>query len=187
MKYILKLFFILFYFQAFSFFGQNLDAKLLKSTITAIGINAGKISPTENIKTYSEIGSFRIYQSIAQKGSIGTGNIYTATDTLQVQQGFLNGKLFLRINNSNNGYFDEQLKVSIYPNPVADDLNIRFTKKTNYDIEVFIYDLNGKTHFYQKYDPTDVLIIPMTTYRQHFYILRVKSGGNGFNEKILKN
>jgi hypothetical protein len=181
MKLTIKLLHFSLCFLALNAFGQ--DVKLLKSTINSVGINAVK-----PIKPFASIDSYIIYQSIGQTGNIGTFKS-DEDDPIKthVQQGFLNNKLFLRINNSNNRYFDENLKLSVYPNPFIDHIKINFSDKTSYDIEIFIYDVNGKTHFYKKYDPTDVIEIPMTIYKHNFYFLKVRSGGNSFSEKIFKN
>lgn len=145
---------------------------VLKSTITSVGSNS--ILHKKN--------KFNILQSIAQPSIIGTKNV----GLISVQQGFLNNVMYLKINNSNNKSFKETLEFVISPNPFIDYIKIDFSKKTSFDVHVKIFDVNGKTHYSHKFNPTNQIIIPMNRYSIGSYLITVKSGRNLSTKKIFK-
>ncbi len=68
--------------------------------------------------------------------------------------------------------------VKTYPNPVADNLNIRFTIKSPQDFTVMIMDITGKKVFIKKYveiQPGEVKEIDMQNYHPGIYMISVTS------------
>lgn len=68
--------------------------------------------------------------------------------------------------------------VKTYPNPVEDNLHIRFTLKNPGDFTVVIMDITGKKVFIKKYDRIlsgEVKEIDMTKYAPGIYLISVTS------------
>ena len=103
-----------------------------------------------------------------------------------VQQGFLTYNKEFHINNSETDFIDTSLDIVISPNPFIDHIKINFSKRTANDIQINIYDLNGKVLVSKKHKPTDVLLVPMRYFSLGTYIIQVQSGKNKFTEKLLK-
>ena len=146
---------------------------VLKSTITSVGSNSILLKKDK----------FNILQSIAQPSIIGTRNV----GLICVQQGFLNSAIYLKVNNSNNKFFRETLDFVMSPNPFIDYIKIDFAKKTSFDVHIKIFDVNGKTHYSNKFNPTNQIIIPMNRYSIGTYLITIKSGRNLSTNKIFKD
>ena len=143
-----------------------------KSTLTSIG-SSNKNFSNKNLK---------VLQSIGQSGLIG----YRKTESANVQQGFLNSTIYLKVNNSNNSFVKESLNFVISPNPFIDHININFSKKTKFDVYIRIFDVNGKLFFSKKYKPTDKIFLPLIRYSIGNYLIKIDSGKNSSTQKILK-
>ena len=123
-----------------------------------------------------------IIQSIGQSSIIGTKK----TNSITVQQGFLNSTLFFKVDNSNNDSFKETLDFIISPNPFVDHIKIDFSKKTTEDIYIKIFDINGKVYSNKKFVPTDKIIIYMKNFSLGTYLIQIESGQNSSTKKLIK-
>jgi hypothetical protein len=79
------------------------------------------------------------------------------------------------------GIDDEELKITVYPNPVTDRLYVNIPPTISVD-RVIMIDLSGKTHFTAGEVWGDQLEINMTTYQRGMYILMI----NDQSFKIIK-
>ena len=166
---------MLVFFTVFRMYSQNTanrNSVLFKSTITSIG---GKNSTIID-------GKYRITQCTGQSGIIGTRK----SNLLMVQQGFITNTINFRINNLEKDVFEEKLDLTISPNPFVDHIKIDFSKRTIYDVEVQIFDLNGRFIFSEKYQPTESIVVPLTNLANAMYIVLVTSGSDKFTKKIVK-
>jgi hypothetical protein len=150
----------------------NKDAFILKSTITSVGNFAS---------TYID-ENYKITQSSGQSGIIGTKK----TKSLIVQQGFISNTINFKIDNSKKEVFEEKLDLILYPNPFIDYIKIDFSKKTLHDIQVQIFDINGRFVFSDNYQPTNNIVIPMKNFAVATYLVLIKSGANNYTKKIIK-
>ncbi len=76
---------------------------------------------------------FTIGEVVVQENTVGT---------LQISEGFISPEIVSALGIDD---FTSSLKVSVFPNPTSEILNITFDKESNYLIR--IYDLNGKLIF----------------------------------------
>ncbi len=76
---------------------------------------------------------FTIGEVVVQEKTVGT---------LQISEGFISPEILSALGIDD---FTASLKVSVFPNPTSDLLNLTFDKESNYLIS--IYDLNGKLIF----------------------------------------
>jgi hypothetical protein len=154
---------------------QKTKVTILRSTITTI-------SSTSIYPVSIHNKNYKIQQSIGQYAMIGEKRI----GKIKVQQGFLTNNKVFNINNSNLEFIDTSLNVQISPNPFIDHIKINFSKETVNDIQINIYDLNGKVLFSKKYKPTDVLFVPMRFYSIGSYVIRIQSGTTKITKKLIK-
>lgn len=145
---------------------------LLKSTLTSVG----------SATVYTNNNKYSVLQSVGQSGIIGKKELKSIT----VQQGFLTNVIYFKINNTIEDSFKETLDFVISPNPFIDHIKIDFSKRTIHDVYIKIYDINGKIHSYEKYQPTDKIIIPMTKYSIGNYLIQIRSGEIISTKNILK-
>lgn len=171
----MKIFFLLLFCYGSGLQAQQKYARILKSTINTVG------SASVHITLNNDKG-YKIQQSIGQSSIIGKKNV----DRISVQQGFLTNSRVFHINNSETDFIDASLDIIISPNPFIDHIKINFSKITANDIQINIYDLNGKVLVSKKHKPTDVLLVPMRYFSLGSYIIQVQSGKDKFTEKLLK-
>ena len=76
--------------------------------------------------------------------------------------------------------------ISIYPNPVSDIVTIALSEGGS-DLEVTITDVIGKVVFNYKGDFKNKIDVDMSTYNNGVYFIQIKSGGEIFIRKIVKN
>lgn len=171
----MKIFFLLLFCLGSKIQAQQNSAIILKSTITTVGSSSVRIALNNN-------NTYKIQQSIGQSSIIGKKSVGKTS----VQQGFLTYNKEFHINNSETDFIDTSLDIVISPNPFIDHIKINFSKPTANDIQINIYDLNGKVLVSKKHKPTDVLLVPMRYFSLGTYIIQVQSGKNKFTEKLLK-
>ena len=145
---------------------------VLKSTITTVGSSTG----------YSKDKKYIIQQSIGQSGIIGKKE----TNAITTQQGFLTHNIVFKIDNTDIDTISESLEFVISPNPFIDHIKINFSKITTYDLNIKIYDLNGKLLFSRKYQPSNVIIVPLDKWSVATYLIQIRSGNLIKTKKILK-
>jgi hypothetical protein len=156
-------------------YAQKIKVSILRSVITSV-------SSTSIYPVSIHNKNYKIQQSIGQSAMIGKKRI----GKIKVQQGFLTNNKVFNVNNSNIEFIDTSLNVRISPNPFIDHIKINFSKETVNDIQINIYDLNGKVLFSKKYKPTSVLFVPMRFYNIGSYVIRIQSGTNKITKKIIK-
>jgi hypothetical protein len=156
-------------------FSQKTAAKkpvLLKSTITSVGSSTA----------FMHENKYTVQQSIGQSGIIGK----VKTKNTLIKQGFLSNFLFFSIQNSDVINFEETLNVVISPNPFIDYIKIDFSSKTRHEIQLKIYDINGKVFTNKKYKASESIIVPMKNFSMGNYMVHIISGKNKYVKKILK-
>ena len=71
--------------------------------------------------------------------------------------------------------------VSVFPNPVKDQLNILLTTKDTKKVDLEILDMPGKTIYYSNYSPSfpgkQVIQLNLPYITPGYYILRLKQNG----------
>ena len=171
----MKIVFLLLFCLGSNLQGQQKYTSILKSTINTVGSSSVSLTSNNNKK-------YKIQQSTGQSSIIGKKN----TGNISIQQGFLTHNKVFHINNSETAFIDTSLDILISPNPFIDYIKINFSKTTANDIQINIYDLNGKVLLSKKHKSTDVLFVPMRYFSLGSYIIHIQSGKNKFIKKLLK-
>ncbi len=104
-------------------------------------------------------------------GTISNGASFT--------QGFQQPELIGNKKNSSKNYF----KVQLFPNPVIDNLNIRFYKLNESEIIVNVFDMSGKVVKTQSYvtsenEPSKMVRIDLSNLQSGNYIVSLSSKQN---------
>jgi hypothetical protein len=171
----MRIVFLLLFCLSLNFQAQQKNAGILKSTINTVGSSSVRFALNNNKE-------YKIQQSIGQSSIIGKKNVRK----ISVQQGFLTNNKVFHINNSETDLIDTTLDILISPNPFIDHIKINFSKATANDIQINIYDLNGKVLLSKKHKPTDLVFVPMRYFGLGSYIIHIQSGNNKFTKKLLK-
>ncbi len=72
--------------------------------------------------------------------------------------------------------------LSIYPNPVNDQLNIKFDITNKLDVNLVVTDISGRVYFSKKYNQhngIDLLTINFSAYANGMYMLQIESIDKG--------
>lgn len=81
---------------------------------------------------------------------------------------------------------DYDLTAKIYPNPFTDGITISFSDTMTTDIEVLIFDINGKLIHSREFSPAQNLQLHTNDISNGTYFLKVVSKGKHFNAKLIK-
>ena len=83
--------------------------------------------------------------------------------------------------------FDIKFDLSIIPNPAKDYIFITLTSAANNDIQITIFDVNGRNM--ANYDQNDfknsILPIPVSLYENGIYFIRIKSNDITSVQKVF--
>jgi len=100
-------------------------------------------------------------------------------DWMKARLAWLDGNVSLSTGELASG--SDGYNVSVFPNPVKDQLNIRLTSKDTKRIDIEILDMPGKTVYYSDYSPrfTGVQTIQLNLPRiiPGYYFMRLKQNG----------
>ena len=76
---------------------------------------------------------------------------------------------------------NEEIKVDVFPNPVDDILNLKFSSKTESKLYISLYSLDGKKIYDEKFNTSNNSAeILFTPYQSGYYILKVSSEDQTF-------
>lgn len=76
------------------------------------------------------------------------------------------------------------LDMDIYPNPFQDKLTLKCIKNDNYNVRII--DLNGKTHFNQEYNSTNIINIEgLEMFENGVYFLQIESESEMSIHKVI--
>ncbi|WP_310594451.1 T9SS type A sorting domain-containing protein [Flavobacterium sp.] len=122
---------------------------------------------------------FKVSQTIAQKGVIGT----SATKKAIVSQGFQQSKI------SNAAIVkNDAINTLVYPNPVEDIVNFKFSAPVEGKIAVSIFDIHGRLLLYQEKEAEDnILTITNLLLAAGEYFVKLDGNRYSFVTTILKS
>jgi len=76
---------------------------------------------------------------------------------------------------------NEEIKVDVFPNPVKDILNLKFSSKQESRLYISIYSMDGKKLYDEKFNTSNYSAeILFTSYQSGYYILKVSSEDQTF-------
>jgi len=145
------------------------------STLTSVG--------SANVSLSTSNNNYLIEQSIGQSSIIGLSE----TNSLSVQQGFLNNILVINIDNPETN-ITQKIKFKVYPNPVNDYFYITFSKTPINRIKIGLFDITNKLILAKTYPPekkTKVMLNDLFL-NEGTYILQVISDDTKYVEKLIQ-
>ena len=121
----------------------------------------------------------KVSQTIAQQGAIGT----SATKKVVLSQGFQQSK----ISNTAISKVDA-IATLVYPNPVVDEVNFKFSTPVNGKIAVSIFDIHGRLLLFQEKEAVDnILTIQNLLLAAGVYFVKLDGNRYSFSTTILKS
>lgn len=141
-----------------------------------ISSNLGSSGSSQTIQTSN--GNYKVSQSIGQSSVIGTHY----RNGYYLRQGYQQPLTKVKSNDD----YSYDLKAKIFPNPFENALIITFSSPMLKNISVIIFDINSKIIFNQEFLPTQRLELNINDIANGAYFLRVTSGKQHFNTKLIK-
>jgi hypothetical protein len=154
---------------------SNIDAKksspyLLRSTLGTGGMSPVIVTPG---------GTFLVAQSIGQASVIGTYSKNNYTICQGFQQPLISAQI-IKLDEA------DELKARIYPNPFKQSVYVLFDELIKNECKVSVYNLNGTILYSDTYPPVQQLNIPLESFAQGNYILKITSDKKLLISKIIK-
>jgi len=121
----------------------------------------------------------KVTHTIAQQGVIGT----STTKKVIIGQGFQQSKIsnVQRITN-------DAITTLVYPNPVVDVLNFKFSAPVTGKIAVSIFDIHGRLILFQEKEAIDtILSITNLLIASGEYVVKLDGNRYSFTTTILKS
>lgn len=121
-----------------------------------------------------------VRQSIGQQSITGTYN----TSELRVEQGFQQSNL--KINT--NATHENDIKITVYPNPFNDRINFQFSKPVNETVSVTFFDVLGRIVFTNETALTEnTLTLSNLNFADGEYIVKVATKNYYYTINLLKS
>ena len=152
--------------------------KLIKSVLTRAGSNTVTYECSD---ISGAIRTTKVQQSIGQNGTVGLSK----TSLSSVQQGFLNRMKTVNVDNTESE-FVEIVKLSIFPNPFKEYINIKFSRLPVHQIQIEVFDIRGRLVLTQEFQPSSLISVPTDRLEDASYMIRVSSGSQEYLKKIIK-
>jgi len=123
--------------------------------------------------------SYFLSQSIGQASVIGT----TTVNGYTLRQGFQQPPYSFIVGQLEK---ESDLKATIYPNPFQQSLYILFEDVIENDVSVIMHDISGRIIFKERYGPSQLITLQLTTIAPGEYILNVTAGGKHLGASLIK-
>jgi len=138
--------------------------------------NLGSSGSSQNIVTSN--GTYKVSQSIGQASVIGThfNNGY------YLRQGYQQPLSRIKIVKE----FSHNLEANVFPNPFKDSITITFSNSMLSNISVMMFDLGGRIIHSEEFLPAQIIKLKINDISSGTYFLKVSSGKNHFNTKLIK-
>ena len=85
---------------------------------------------------------------------------------------------------------DEEIAdFGIYPNPIDNQLTVRFSTGSNMDMEILVRDLAGKvvgTEFVKAQTGTNLVLMDLAGYASGAYLVELRSGNSKQVSRVIK-
>lgn len=153
---------LLFFFFWSAMFGQQLHHQMLSAQGNTIVTSKG----------------VKVSQTIAQQSVVGINR----TNKLIVSQGFQQSKT------SNVAIVaNEAVDTKVYPNPVIDHVNFKFSSPVNGKIKITLFDIHGRLLLRQEKEAVDnIVTITNLLLAEGEYMVRLEGSRYLFTTKIIK-
>jgi hypothetical protein len=152
----------LFFFCSFMY-GQKLHHQMLSA-------QGGVATTSKGVK---------VTQTIAQQGAIGTA----ASKKVILGQGFQQSKI-----SNVQPIANDAITTLVYPNPVVDFVNFKFSLPVNGKIAVSIFDIHGRLLLFQEKEASDnILTINNLLLAAGEYFVKLDGNRYSFSTTILKS
>jgi len=123
-------------------------------------------------------GTYYVSQSIGQSSVIGT----KINKNYTILQGYQQSTISVKIVPSG----ENELKATIYPNPFEESINIAFDDIIDEDVNIYLFDMNGRLIISKKHQASQILNIPINYISSGIYSLKVTCENKQFIANIIK-
>lgn len=121
----------------------------------------------------------KVSQTVAQQGAIGTA----ATPKIILGQGFQQSKI-----SNVQSIVNDAITTLVYPNPVEDNVNFKFSIPVNGKIAVSIFDIHGRLLLFQEKEASNNMVtINNLLLAAGEYFVKLDGNQYSFSTKILKS
>jgi hypothetical protein len=159
---------LLFFFAAFQMLGQ--EVQVLKQNLNSNGSSAHFSSGNKN---------YIVQQSVGQASVIGFGE----SDRLKAFQGFFSPYPTLKAPSAQS----QELRLSAFPNPFQDRLNLRFEEDVDQPVSLELRDLNGRVVFKQSQTPATNMSFLLPSHLENgAYLLLISSAQKSYTSMFIK-
>lgn len=162
------------FFISFVFVAQAQNSK----SYTLIRSNLGASGSSKVVNTNR--GKYIVSQSIGQSSVIGT----SFNNGYYLRQGYQQPLNKIKVDNE--GFSNNDLTATVYPNPFNETLTVSFNEEMNKEISVLVFDITGKLIYNQKFSPSQRIELNLNNISSGSYLLKVLSNNKLLNTKIIK-
>ena len=136
----------------------------------------GSSGSSQNVITSN--GTYKVSQSIGQASVIGTHY----SNGYYLRQGYQQPLTTIKVSKETS----YNLEAKVYPNPFKDTVTIAFNSLMSNNISIMMFDLKGRLIHSQEYQPAQVINLKIGDISTGTYFLKVISGKNYLNSKLIK-
>lgn len=123
------------------------------------------------------VSGIKVSQTIAQQATTGT----TTSAKIILSQGFQQSKI------SNKTIVNQAITTLIYPNPIVDFINFKFSDPIEGKINFSLFDIHGRLVFYEEKEAIqNILTITNLTLANGEYFAKLEAKKYFFTTKIIK-
>ncbi len=162
---------ILFLCFTYALQAQN-SSNTYKIIRSSLGVG-GSLNVVETSK-----GKYSVSQSIGQSSVIGT----YANKGFSLRQGYQQPLQKIKVKTQSNSNFN----ASIFPNPFLESISISFVEKLSDDINISLFDINGRLIYSKIYNPMITINLKLNDISRGSYLLKISSGNKLLNAKLIK-
>lgn len=153
----------------FVLFCSTLNAQSLKrQTLSSVGVSNFVQAGDKN---------YYIQQSVGQQGVINSFEF----EDVNLRQGFIQPLKAIVLGGNPN-----DLEIVVYPNPFTEGIVVKLNEDTDEQIQIYLFDVQGRLLFQQDYETTTQLAISLGFLTSGVYFLRMQSGQQKQTVKLIK-
>ncbi len=121
--------------------------------------------------------NFLIQQSIGQRSAIGTH----ANDSFTLRQGFIQSNVF-----SVAATPEKPLLITLFPNPFADQFQLRFDETIVGAVQLLVFDLNGRVIHTETFNATQQHQVILNSLSSGVYLVQIQADDRTYSGRIQK-
>ncbi len=158
------------------------DVVLYKSTGTQLGISQNSNTTAESI-VYNTTTVGTYYLKV-----IGYGSAYNTTQCYTLKAAIGTASFKLEGSEELNDFSEEFSPLTVYPNPASDKLNVQFNSSQDGNINIRIFDINGKmvmSNEFVSQKGMNTYEMELGTLSRGIYVVNLYNGSNFVTKKLI--